>query len=58
MREDLDEADEEVDEEENELEANGSFVNVPENQSRRAQSVSSDLTAEYLLKEEESVLGK
>ncbi|XP_067257368.1 zinc finger protein 219 [Chanodichthys erythropterus] len=58
MREDLDEEDEVVNEEENELEANGSFVNVPQNQSRRAQSDSSDLTAEDLPKEEESVLGK
>lgn len=58
MREDLDEEDEVVNEEENELEANGSFVNLPQNQSRRAQSDSSDLTAEDLPKEEESVLGK
>uniref|UniRef100_A0A673GB28 Zinc finger protein 536-like n=1 Tax=Sinocyclocheilus rhinocerous TaxID=307959 RepID=A0A673GB28_9TELE len=58
MREDLDEEDEQVDEEEDDLEANGSFGSVPQNQSRRAGSVSSDLTAEDLLKEEEGVLGK
>uniref|UniRef100_A0A8C1M966 Zinc finger protein 219 n=1 Tax=Cyprinus carpio TaxID=7962 RepID=A0A8C1M966_CYPCA len=58
MSEDLDEEDEEVDEEEDDLEANGSFGSVPQNQSRRAQSVSSDLMAEDLLKEEEGVLGK
>ncbi len=58
MREDLDEEDEEVDEEENDLEANGSFGNAPQNQSRRAGSVSSDLAAEDLPKEEEDVLGK
>uniref|UniRef100_A0A672QFE3 Zinc finger protein 219 n=1 Tax=Sinocyclocheilus grahami TaxID=75366 RepID=A0A672QFE3_SINGR len=58
MREELDEEDEQVDEEEDDLEANGSFGNAPQNQSRRAGSVSSDLTAEDLLKEEEGVLGK
>ncbi|XP_042617153.1 zinc finger protein 219-like [Cyprinus carpio] len=58
MSEDLDEEDEEVDEEEDDLEANGSFGSVPQNQSRRAQSVSSDLMGEDLLKEEEGVLGK
>lgn len=58
MREDLDEEDEEVDEEENELEGNGSFGNAPQNQSRRAPSVSSDLTVEDLPKEEEGVLGE
>lgn len=47
---DVDE-DEELDEEENELESNGSFGNVPRHQNRRAQSVSSDLTMEDLLME-------
>uniref|UniRef100_A0A672KV48 Zinc finger protein 219 n=1 Tax=Sinocyclocheilus grahami TaxID=75366 RepID=A0A672KV48_SINGR len=58
MREDLDEEDEQVDEEEDDLEANGSFGSVPQYQSRRAGFISSDLAAEDLLKEEEGVLGK
>ncbi|NP_001277346.1 zinc finger protein 219 [Danio rerio] len=58
MSEHVDEEDEEIDEEENDLEANGSFANVPQNQSRRAQSVSSDLPDDDLPKEEEGVLGE
>ncbi|XP_055075776.2 zinc finger protein 219 isoform X2 [Misgurnus anguillicaudatus] len=52
IRQDLDEEDEEEDEEENDLESNGSFGNLPQYQGRRARSVSSDLTAEDLLKED------
>ncbi|XP_043101634.1 zinc finger protein 219 isoform X3 [Puntigrus tetrazona] len=58
MREDLDEEEEDADEEETDLDANGSFGNAPQNQSIRARSVSSDLTAEDLPNEGEGILGK
>ncbi|XP_051988358.1 zinc finger protein 219-like [Xyrauchen texanus] len=58
MRVDFDEEDEEVDEEENDLEANGSFGNLPQHQSERAHSVSPDLTDDDLPKEEDGILGK
>ncbi|XP_052009154.1 zinc finger protein 219 isoform X1 [Xyrauchen texanus] len=57
MREDLDGEDEEMDEEENDLEANGSFGNLPQHQSGSAYSVSPDLAAEEE-EEEDGIVGK